>query len=118
MSNRRKLRAPIPTTFVSRPRGQFAVQWNYEPAVAQRVSVVVGEPPPGVFPQYWARDLVGTVRRAVRVVYGRHVFYLDDEDGSGWFKVTHGGGPDLPHRDLVVSQVGVGPTAAEDRARS
>jgi hypothetical protein len=97
MSNRRKLRQPMPVTFVDRNQGR----WNGERVAAVRVRVVVAD---AQFPEYWARELVGTERAAVRVTYHGRVFYLDDEDGSGWHKVTHGGGPGLPHRDLAVER--------------
>lgn len=76
-------------------------RWNGEPCRAERVTVTVADDP--AFPGYWARDLVGTRRRAVRVDYGGQTFYLDDEDGSGWAKVTSGGGPWSPHRSLAVA---------------
>ncbi|MGW3410280.1 hypothetical protein [Streptomyces sp. NPDC000888] len=77
-----------------------ATAWNGEPCTAGRVTAVVADN--GAFPEYWARDLVGTRRNAVQVRYGGEVFYLDDEDGSGWDKVTHGGGPGRAHRSLTV----------------
>jgi hypothetical protein len=76
-------------------------KWNGEPCRAERVTVTVADNP--AFPAYWARDLVGTQRRAVRVDNGGQTFYLDDEDGSGWAKVTSGGGPRSPHRNLAVA---------------
>jgi hypothetical protein len=78
--------------------------WNGEPAEARRVSVVVADD--GRFPAYWARELVGTVRAAVEVTYDGRTFYLDDEDGSGWAKVTVGqGSPRWGHRSLEVERV-------------
>ena len=105
MSNRRKPRRPQPTHFTSPRRHQpgTATWWNGEPASAIKVRVIVADAPQ--FPQYWARDLIGTERAAVRVEYHGRVFYLDDEDGSGWRKVINGGGPGHPHRDLAVERV-------------
>lgn len=100
MSNRRKLRPLLPQTFLSRPAGNPATKWNYEPATAVRVRVRVADAPQ--FAQYWARPHIGTIRQAVRVTYGGCTFYLDNEDGSGWHKVTNGGGPGLPYRDLEI----------------
>lgn len=80
-----------------------ATYWNGEPAVAVRLRVVVADAP--WFPNYWARPLVGTEREAVRVTYAGRLFYLDNEDGSGWRKVTEGrGGPRCGHRDLVAQR--------------
>ncbi|MER7815635.1 hypothetical protein [Streptomyces sp. NPDC096153] len=74
--------------------------WNGEPCTATRVTVVVADS--GAFPSYWAREHAGTRRNAVQVDYGGDTFYLDDEDGSGWHKVTHGGGPRHGHMGLEV----------------
>lgn len=72
--------------------------WNWEPAEARRVTVRVGKAP---FATWWCAELEGTERAAVEVKYGGHTFYLDDEDGSGWAKVTTGeGSPRARHRSL------------------
>lgn len=72
--------------------------WNGEPAQACRVRVVVG---PAPVRTWWCADLVGQERAAVEVLYGSERFYLDDEDGTGWAKVTEGhGSPSWPHRGL------------------
>lgn len=98
MSNRRRLRAAQPVRFSREPHDGPVPRWNGERCEAVRVRLVVGE---SEAPQYWARHLVGQERAAVRVTYGGSVFYLDDEDGSGWAKVTEGGGsPRWPHRSL------------------
>ncbi|MGW4493807.1 hypothetical protein [Streptomyces sp. NPDC004376] len=75
-------------------------RWNGEPCTARRITAIVADDES--FPAYWARDLVGTRRPAVEVVYGGRAFYLDDEDGSGWVKVTTGGSPWRAHRGLAV----------------
>lgn len=74
--------------------------WNGEPCIATRVTAIVADT--GFFPGYWAREYVGTRRKAVCVQYAGRTFYIDDEDGSGWHKVTHGGGPGSSHKDLDV----------------
>ena len=80
--------------------------WNGEPADIRRVRVIVAKPE---VPTWWFADLVGQERVAVEVVYGNQTFYLDDEDGSGWDKVTRGqGSPGLGHRSLRITRV-VGP---------
>lgn len=74
--------------------------WNGEPCKATRVHVVVGPSPRST---WWCAKLEGTVRKAVRVEYGEGVFYLDNEDGSGWYKVTDGrGSPQVDHSSLPV----------------
>lgn len=75
--------------------------WNGEPAECRRVRVVVEGTPK---PLYWWRDLVGTERDAVLVRYHDQTHLLDDEDGSGWAKVTEGhGSPRRGHRDLPLT---------------
>ena len=104
MSNRRKLRAPLPASFLNHPPGVICTYWNGEPCDAQKVNLVVSDP--GIHPEYWARLFVGQVRPAVRVTYGGNTFYLDDLDGSGWRKVTVGfGSPQYGSRSLYGKEV-------------
>lgn len=88
---------------MTRPSGEgTGTFWNGEPCQADRCRVIVGDV--GDMPLHWARDLVGTERAAVLVVYYSQHFLLDDEDGSGWAKVTEGrGSPRWPHRNLPMS---------------
>lgn len=86
--------------------------WNGEPCTARRVTAIVADN--GAFPQYWARHLVGTRRAAVEVVYGSQTFYLDDEDGAGWNKVTHGGGPNWAHSHLTIVPESIRPRGQAD----
>lgn len=78
-------------------------RWNGEVCHAVRVRLRLANP--GVHPEYWAAHLDGTVRDAVRVEYDDDRFYLDNEDGSGWAKVTQGGSPRRPHRSLYGTEV-------------
>jgi hypothetical protein len=71
-----------------------AAFWNGEPCEARRVVVRVGAPPA---PTWWCGLLEGRERRAVEVRYGGRRFFLDDEDGSGWWKVTAGKGSPLAY---------------------
>lgn len=83
-----------------------ATYWNGEPTPARRVRVRVGPSPVAT---WWCAGLAGTERKAVEVRYGGRVFYLDDEDGSGWRKVTEGHGSprwssgSLPDTSEVIS---------------
>jgi hypothetical protein len=77
--------------------------WNYEPTPARIVRVIVG---PSERETWWCAKLVGTEREAVEVNYHGDIFYLDNEDGSGWGKVTGGrGGPEWGHSSLPVERV-------------
>jgi hypothetical protein len=78
--------------------------WNGEPCQARRVRVIVGESPAPTW--WWCFALAGQIREAVEVRYGDQLFYLDNEDDSGWLKVTEGkGSPGWSHRSLPVEQV-------------
>jgi len=91
--------------------------WNGLPMPAEPVRVVVDTSPVST---WWCAALAGTERAAVRVGEpGGEVMYLDDEDGSGWWKVTEGrGSPRVPHRSLpVVREVAPGRPSIEDRLR-
>jgi len=75
--------------------------WNGEPAVAVRGTGLVQ---PSSLPAFWGKDLTGKRVPVVKVVYGRHTFYLYDDGGAGWAKVTSGhGSPRLGHRNLTVA---------------
>jgi hypothetical protein len=79
--------------------------WNYEPTPARKVRVIVGK---SLRPTWWCAELAGQERAAVEVNYYGEKFYLDDEDGSGWNKVTRGrGGPDWGHSSLPDDSVPV-----------
>ncbi len=64
--------------------------WNGEPCVATKVVLMVEDD--ATFPNYWARDLVGEHIDAVEVVYNGQTFYINDQGGAGWRKVTDGSG--------------------------
>lgn len=72
--------------------------WNGEPTPARRVMVNVGESDVST---WWCASLAHTIRKAVEVTYGGCVFFLDDEQGDGWRKVTEGhGSPNVSHWSL------------------
>lgn len=79
--------------------------WFGKPCEAVKVRVIVADT--GRFPNAWFRlqNLVGTERAAVRITHNDETFYLDDEDGSGWRKVTTGlGRPQVGHASLDVER--------------
>ena len=84
-------------------------QWNGEPCAARQITAIVADNT--AFPLYWAREFVGMRRKVVEVAYGGETFYLDDEDGSAWNKVTHGGSPWFPHSNLSVDPASIEPRA-------
>lgn len=80
--------------------------WNGTKTKARKVTVTVGPPPVAT---WWCAGLEGTQRAAVEVCYFAHRFFLDDEDGSGWRKVTEGhGGPSWPSSSLPDGSTVVG----------
>ena len=77
--------------------------WNGEPAPAREVRVIVGEVP---IKTWWCHGLTGQERDAVEVNCEGQTFYLDNENGEGWAKVTIGhGSPNWGHRSLPVAKV-------------
>lgn len=77
--------------------------WNGEPCEARLVEVIVGKPPR---PTWWCADLEGQTRKAVEVDYHGQKFYLDNDDGSGWHKVTVGrGSPNFFHASIPITRV-------------
>ncbi len=102
-------------TDVTPPR---PTQWNGEPCTARQITAIVTDAP---FPQYWARHLVGTRRNIVEVDYGDQTFYIDDEAGEGWHKVTNGGSPRFAHSNITIDpgsilprEPGTGPRQSTD----
>ncbi|HYW33008.1 MAG TPA: hypothetical protein VE869_16020 [Gemmatimonas sp.] len=90
---------PVPPTRTS-------TYWNGEPCTARRVFVRVGTVPTAT---WWCAGMEGTVRRAVEVTHSGVPFYLDNENGSGWGKVTAGrGSPWVGHASLPSDSVVVG----------
>ena len=78
-------------------------KWNGEKCKARRVLIVVGEADK---PTYWFAGIVGKTIRAVEVSYGGEVFYLADEDGNGWHKVTvERGGPHWGHKSVPCAEL-------------
>ncbi|HEY1116944.1 MAG TPA: hypothetical protein VGE43_04520 [Acidimicrobiales bacterium] len=107
MSNHAHRRPRLPKPADPRPvdtsSGTF---WNGQPTPARKVRVRVG---PAERETHWHHGLEGTERSAVVVTYAGERFFLDDEDGSGWRKVTEGhGGPRWPHRSLPDDSTVVG----------
>lgn len=78
--------------------------WNFEPCEARIVRIVVGNS--GRFEKPWFEPYLGTIREAVEVKYYRQTFYIDNEFGVGWRKVTEGrGSPNYPHSSIDVARV-------------
>lgn len=100
-SLRRKARQPITVPVQPREAGvnvRLQTYWNGEPTPCRRVVVRVGTVPK---PTWWCAGMEGTEREAVEVRYGNQQFYLDNENGSAWLKVTRGGGgPEWGHSSL------------------
>lgn len=81
----------------------IATHWNGEPVRARRCLVVVGPAPNA---NWWCVGMEGTERQAVEVIYGQQRFFLDNEDGKGWAKVTEGqGSPRTYHKSVPVARV-------------
>jgi len=87
--------------------GTEETYWNGEPYPATKVRGIVGKPDK---PTWWFAGLEGTERDAVRVgeLDGKGYnapFYLDNENGDGWKKVTKGfGGPHFGHSSLRIER--------------
>lgn len=79
--------------------------WNFEKCNARKVTAKVAD---SEAPLYWAREFIGQRRKAVEIEYNGNTFYLDDEDGQGWRKVTEGrGSPWYGHKSLSVETISV-----------
>ena len=82
---------------------QVSTYWNGEPCIATRGSGTVRDET-DVFPLHWARELIGQRVPVVCIEYGDQRFYLYDEGGQGWHKVTAGrGSPRMHHANLRIN---------------
>jgi hypothetical protein len=76
--------------------------WNGQLSACRRLRAIVGQSPSG----WWCAKLAGQERDVVEVTYYDAVFYIDNQNGSGWEKVTEGRGqPIHPHRALPISRI-------------
>jgi len=74
--------------------------WNGEKAECKKCSLIVADSTKQ-FPQHWAKHLIGKRVDAVEVIYGGHKWYLYNDDGTGWIKVTLGkGSPMYGHAEV------------------
>jgi hypothetical protein len=87
--------------------------WNGAPARCRRVRVLVGPPP---LETWWSAPLEGQVRDAVEVLSGGRVFYIDDEDGTGWAHVTVRQGDPADERPVLPVRRVLGPREPEEAA--
>lgn len=91
--------------------------WNGEPTRATQGTAIVADN--GTFPAYWGKELVGERIPVVRVVldginFGGGIAFLDDRDGSGWYKVAEGfGSPGFAHRNVEIEEGSFIPMALE-----
>jgi hypothetical protein len=72
--------------------------WNGERCEARRCVVII---PKAEKSSYWYAEHEGKEWDAVEIKYGDSVFYIDNANGLGWAKVTHGqGSPSWGHGSL------------------
>jgi hypothetical protein len=65
-------------------------QWNGEPCQASFVNIKIL--PTEVTNLAWWKPFEGEVRRVIEIEQNGHKFLIDNEDGLGYSKITHGGG--------------------------
>lgn len=81
-----------------------SAQWNGKPCRARTVLIELADCPQ--YQNYWARAIVGQECNAVEVTVGDHVFYMDNQDGTGYAKITAGCGMWIfPHREVRPARI-------------
>lgn len=90
-------------------------KWSGYKCKARRVIIEVGE---ARLPTFWYAPFVGQEMRAVEITtthpFPEETFYIADEDGNGWHKVTvEGGGPHWGHLSVNAARVIRERTAAD-----
>lgn len=92
--------------------------WNGVEVEAAEVNVIVADDTR--FPCYWAREIVGQERKALKITVSKapknpegeivevnppKIFYIDNEDGEGLRKVTEGKGMwNYSHKELSIEK--------------
>jgi len=91
--------------------------WNGEKADFRVVTIVVGDQPDDMKSHFqkfhpdkkqylWFVPFLGEQRQAVEVVYAGQTFYMDNEDGTGLYKVTGGkGSPTCGHATIYPAEI-------------
>jgi hypothetical protein len=88
--------------------------WNGELAKYRVVNIMVGDEPQDLKLSIeshnkrflWFEPFIGTIRQVVEVHYGSQKFYLDNEDGTGYLKVTSGmGSPAYGHKSIYPKSI-------------
>lgn len=80
--------------------------WNGEPAKYRALLVEIVESDKEMPLLYWGRTFVGQFRQIIEVHYRPEPFYIDNEDGLGYTKVTKGlGSPPFGHRVIYGHKI-------------
>lgn len=78
----------------------MTARWNGQPCDVKVIRIVMNgtEDNPVLF---WGKAFYGMERQALLVTQGSSQFVIDNEDGTGWLKVTVGmGSPSYGHRSI------------------
>jgi hypothetical protein len=81
----------------------YKVNWNYLPATARVVYVMIHEVEKPPF--HWQNAFVGERRQAIEVTQDGYSFMIDNNDGMGWAKLLRGGGPDSDSKHLLACTI-------------
>lgn len=77
--------------------------WNGEPCKFYAIRYLIQEVLNS--PYHWQNKYIGTYRQIIRVEYGEQFFYIDNEHGSGYYKLTEGeGSPQYPHNSIDLQE--------------
>ena len=74
--------------------------WNGEPALFSACKVILKECE--LTPLHWQNAFVGKERECIEVIYNNESFLIDNENGTGFYKVTQGmGSPNVGHSSIA-----------------
>lgn len=91
--------------------------WNGEPAKFRVVNIVVGQEPkqnrdhfekhyPGQKRYMWFVPFIGQTFQAIEITYQGEIWYIDNSNGTGLYKVTKGmGSPSCGHASIYPQTV-------------
>lgn len=80
--------------------------WNGEPCMFAVLIVIVGHFEEKDLHFHWYKPFVGQMRQVLEIQYNNRVFYIDNYDGTGFYKVVSGmGGEEYFHRNIKPTKI-------------
>lgn len=91
---------------MNKEKTQYQGWWNGEPCMFTVLNITVGDFSNLEKKFRWYKPFIGQLRQVVEVDYNNRLFYIDNYDGLGLYKVLQGmGGDDFRHREIKPENI-------------